>query len=399
MRLLGSMEVTNAQSVAEALRARTAFGTFFAGALYDVYGGVLSRPVVVDRRQPPPSRRPLALPPADVRSIMTDDGVTLRLTRFHGGSKGPVLLVPGMGTTTLAFMLDTLDVNLAEFLCAAGYDVWLFDYRASPALPAVRQQCTLDDIALLDYPAAIRETQRVTGAESVQVIGHCVGSMTILMSLAAGKAEHVRSAICSQSTLFFETTFMPRLKSRLHLGALLPALGFHLVNARYDETARWTDRLYEVLLRLYPAYQGQQCDSPVCRRIRFIYGETFTHDALNHDTHRLIGEMFGEANLTLLNHLSAVIRKGHVIDAEGREAYLPHLDRVATPIAFVQGARNKIFLPDGSQKTYEALAHRNGAALYERQVFPGYAHMDLFIGKNAHRDVYPYFLEQLEKYN
>ena len=109
--------------------------------------------------------------------------------------------------------------------------------------------------------------------------------------------------------------------------------------------------------------------------------------------------MFGEANLTLLNHLSNVIRTGHVVDCEGREAYLPNLDRMTVPITFVQGARNKIFVPDGSRKTWESLSNANGAALYERKVFSDYAHMDLFIGKNAHKDVYPYLLAQLDRYN
>ena len=76
------------------------------------------------------------------------------------------------------------------------------------------------------------------------------------------------------------------------------------------------DKVYEALLRFYPVHAGQRCNSPVCRRIRFIFGETFTHDAINHETHLLLYELFGEANLTILNHLTRVIRAGHVIDHE-----------------------------------------------------------------------------------
>jgi cholesterol oxidase len=398
VRLVAGMRVTNARSVAEKLAARAAYGRFFAASLYDVYGGVFSRAAVADARQAPREKRALSLPAPEIHSFATDDGVNLRLTRYRGGNKGPVMLVAGMGTTTLSFTLDTIDVNLAEFLCAAGYDTWLFDYRASPAVPAVREQCTLDDIALRDYPAAIREIRLVTDAETVQVVAHCVGSITLLMSLAAG-TKHIRSAICSQSTMFFDTTWLLRLKAALHLGALLPKLGFNLLTAKYDASARWTDRFYDVLLRFYPAYRGERCDSPVCRRIRFIYGETFTHGAINHDTHRLLGEIFGEANLTILNHLSQVVRAGHVVDNSGQEAYLPHIDRIKTPITFLQGARNKIFLPDGSRKTWQALSDKNGQDLYERRLFPELAHMDLFIGKNAHREVYPYVVSQLDKYN
>jgi len=399
LKMLSTFRVTNARGVGEALRTRAAFGRFFTGALHEVYGGVFAPAAVRDPSVPRQPRRALALPEPELHSFITDDGVQLKLTRYRGGSRGPVMLVAGMGTTSLGFTLDTIDVNLAEYLCASGYDVWLFDYRASPAVPAARQQCTLDDIALHDYPSAVREIRLATGADSVQVIAHCVGSATVLMCLAAGRGEGIRSVICSQFTMHFATTPLLRLKSALRLGALLPRLGFHLLDARFDTSSRWTDRMYDALLRFYPAHVGQRCDSPVCRRIRFIYGETFTHDAINHDTHHLLYDIFGEANLTILNHLSAVIRAGHVVDHDGNEAYLPHLSRMAIPITFVQGTGNKIFLPRGSEQTWKLLRDTNNPDLYERKVFPGYAHMDLFIGRNAHKDVFPYFLAQLDKYD
>jgi cholesterol oxidase len=399
VKLLSTLHVTNARNAREKLRTHSAFARFFAGALYDVYGGVFGPADVRDARAVRRPLRALALPEPEVYAFTTDDGVRLKLTRYDGGSKGPVMLVGGMAMTSQTFIIDTVDVNLTEFLCAAGYDVWLFDYRASPALPAAREQFTLDDIALHDYPAAIREVRRATGADSVQVIAHCVGSGTVLMSLAAGRGEGIRSAICSQFTMYFATTPLVRLKSSLHLAALLPRLGFHLLNTRFDTSSRWPDKLYDALLRLYPVHAGQRCNSPVCRRIRFIFGETFTHDAINHETHLLLYELFGEANLTILNHLSAVIRAGHVIDHNGSEAYLPNVSRMNIPITFVQGTGNKIFVPHGSEQTWKLLRETNGPDLYERRVFPAYAHADLFIGKNAHQDVFPYFVEQLDKYN
>lgn len=399
LRLLGSLRVINASTVAETVRARARFGRFFAGTLFDTYGGVLAPAFVQERNAEPTRRRALRLPAPEAYHFLTDDGAPLLLTRYRGGAKGPVLLVAGMGTSSLSFVIDTVDVGLAEFLCAAGYDVWLFDYRASPAVAVVREQSTLDQIALHDYPCAIKEVRRISGAESVQVIGHCVGAGTLVMTLAAGKSPDIRSAICSQFSLHVHTTPLIWTKVSLHLGSLLGSMGVDLMNAKYDSQSAWLDRLYDRLLRLYPAFEGEVCDSPVCRRIRFIYGETFLHDQLNHDTHRLIYEIFGEANLTILKHLSRVFREHHVVDSTGAENYLPHIDRLKVPIAFVHGAHNKIFLPQGSRESYELLSQKNGAELYELKIFPEYAHMDLFIGKNAHRDVFPYFLQQLDRYN
>ena len=109
--------------------------------------------------------------------------------------------------------------------------------------------------------------------------------------------------------------------------------------------------------------------------------------------------MFGTANLTTLNHITTVLNKGHMVTAEGEEAYMPHLDRLALPIAFIHGQNNRLFTPEGSELTYKALCEVNGPELYVRHVIKDYAHMDCFIGKNAARDVYPIVTAELDKHN
>ena len=81
---------------------------------------------------------------------------SLRLTRYQGGAKGPVMLVHGLGVSSLAFSTDLIDTNLTEYLYAHGYDVWLLDFRSSIELPYAETQYTADDIAIYDYPAAVQ---------------------------------------------------------------------------------------------------------------------------------------------------------------------------------------------------------------------------------------------------
>ena len=60
------------------------------------------------------------------------------------------LIIPGNQTplpAPIAAAGDLAARRFVEFFTAHEYDVWLFDYRASPALPACRTQFTLDDIA------------------------------------------------------------------------------------------------------------------------------------------------------------------------------------------------------------------------------------------------------------
>ena len=128
------------------------------------------------------------------------DDAWLRLVRYEGGRRGPVLLASGFGMSSTSFLLDTVNTNLAEHLVERSYDVWLFDYRASIDLPSSRTAFSLDDVATTDWPQAVAEVRNITGAGSVQALGHCVGSVSLMMALAAGLSD-VRSAVCMQFTL------------------------------------------------------------------------------------------------------------------------------------------------------------------------------------------------------
>ena len=396
-RQLATMKAVGAGSRLDELKTLARFGRFFMGALNEIYGGVFARPSAFNPDAPPRERRPLRTGAPDVRHFQTRDGVGLKLTRFQGGPKGPVILTPGFGTSALAFTIDTTATNLPEYLFEHGYDVWVLDYRASPDLPSAATQFTLDDIAQHDYPAAVEQVLSATGADSAQIMAHCVGSLTMLMALAAG-LEGVRSAVASQLTLHPRVVPLNQVRSGLYVANFLTALGVDTLSTDNEDERGWTDRLYDTALRLYPAGR-ERCASAVCRRILFMYGEVFDHDQLNDATHEALHEMFGVANLKTFKQIARSIRKGHVVSADGDDVYLPRADRLKLPITFLHGEHNRLFLPEGSELTYEWLCRANGAGLYTRHVIKDYAHMDCFIGKDAARDVYPVVLAALDRHN
>jgi cholesterol oxidase len=331
----------------------------------------------------------------DVHFFKTSDDVELRLTLYQGGGKGPVILAPGFGTSTLAFSIDTVDTNLPESLFAAGYDVWLFDYRASPDLPSSRTQFTLDEVAKHDYPAAVAEVQAVSGAPTVQVMAHCVGSMTFLMAMMAG-LQGVRSAVCSALTFYPVSPMANRIRAGLDLGTMAAKAGVKTLTTDFDSQKK-LDVIVDSVLKLIPS--KEQCTSAVCRRILGIYGDVFKHAQLNDATHQAIHEMFGIANITTFNHLSLMVRKEQIVDKDGGDTYLPHLERLAIPVTFLTGAENNLFLPEGTLKTMQTLARANDATLYQRILFPDYAHMDMYIGRDSARDIFPTIVAQLDRFN
>jgi cholesterol oxidase len=227
------------------------------------------------------------------------------------------------------------------------------------------------------------------------MVVHCFGSTTFFMAMMAG-LQGVRSAVVSQTATHIKTPFLSRLKSGLHLPTMLDNIGVDSLTAYVDTNSNWLERLYDNALRLYPIEFEERSNSPVDRRITFMYGQLWELDQLNTATHDTLHELFGVANITCFEHLARLVRTEHLVGFDGSEIYMPHVDKLAIPMTFIHGAENAAFIPESTKLTYDLLTETNGD-LYTRHVIPAYGHIDCIFGKNASRDVYPYILEHLEK--
>jgi cholesterol oxidase len=387
------------QAIEEVYLAK--FGGFFGMVLFKAYGGMLADlkdfPAADDATRP---RRALRAPTPESFDVPLPDGFRIELTRYRGGPRGPVVLAPGFSIRASSYAIDTVEENLVEFLTAKHYDVWLFAYRASPDSGSPLAPYTIDDIARVDWPAAVRTVLQHTGAASVQVVAHCISSMSLLLALLEGM-QGVRSAICSQLTLHPVTDWINDLKADMGMVGLLERVGalkgvFQLVPGTSELDAEIDIAAWNV-----PVPEGEQCKNPVCHRVFSIYGPSYAHSQLDHWTHTALREMFGPVSIKPFEQLALIMRKGHVVDAAGNDSYLQpdKARRLALPISFVAGGRNQLFYPETASRTLAWLRARNDPSLYELRLLPGYAHFDAFIGRDAARDVYPYLLEQLERFN
>lgn len=392
-----TMKVLNARNERERIEGLARFGKFFAGILWESYGGVFAGDKYFNPDAPPRLKRPLDAPTPDVHFFPTEDGVELRLSRYQAGSKGPVMLVHGLGVGSNIFSTDTIQTNLLEFLCKHDYDVWLLDFRVSILLPASKKEWNGDQIAQYDFKAAIGQIQQKTGAKDVQCVVHCYGATTFFMSLLAG-LQGVRSVVCSQIAADTVVATATGLKAGLHLPGMLDAIGIKSMTAYADSKENWFNRLYDKALNGYARIEAQgYCTNPVCHRITFMYASLYRHDTLNETLHDNLHELFGESNIETFEHLALIVRKGHLVDFKGNDVYMPHFDRLTMPICFISGAENQCYLPESTLKTYQRVCEKHGPERYSRHVVPGYGHIDCMFGKNAVVDVYPIILEHLEK--
>jgi cholesterol oxidase len=396
-RQLTTLAVRDAPDPVTRARLLGEFGRLFAGRVWEHFGGALSTNPTPGERTLVRQKRQLDAPVPDVHFFETDDHVELRLVRYCGGTKGPLVCAPGFSNTSHVFAWDGIDTSWVEFFAGHGYDVWLLDYRASPDLPACRTRFTLDQVALHDWPAAIDYVQQQTGASSVQAMGHCLGSATGFMALLAGRMKTVRQFVGSQVMPFIEVSTLAKVKAALRVDHGLRRAGVEGVSTHAGETV--AEKVVDELLRLTPTPPDWQALGAVCRRIHAIYGPVMNPRQINRDTRDALDWIFGYANLTPFDQIGQFIRNGRLVDASGADVYLPNIARLNAHIVLMQGNENELFLPKGSADTERWIREHHGTHACTRLVFPEYAHLDCFIGRDAARDVFPSVLRELDSLN
>jgi cholesterol oxidase len=371
------------------------FGVGFFGALWDDYGTVIHRSTRFKRNAPPRPHRPLDLPARQQMSYRTADGCDLRLTRYQGGTRGPVVLVHGMGANPLTYMTDTVDQNVTEYLVANGFDVWLQEWRGSTMLPTSHSQFNADTVAQHDHPAAEAAVRSATGRDDIHWITHCVGSMTWMMATLAGTVTPA-SLVLSSVGAHPIAPRLSRFKARLRAPGLLRRLGVGLLTTDSYDDESWGARLFDQVLRVYPIPREERCDAAVCRRLAFIYGIAVHHAAVNEATHLALHELFGTTDLTMMRHLARCALEERLVTADGRDAYLPNVERARLPITLLHGEHNKVWLPASTVRTHDWLVRELGPAGFEHKSFAGHGHQDTFMGAEAARDAYPAILAHLD---
>lgn len=354
----------------------------------------MSRTSSVGWRMPRSARGRHADEPHFIRAL---DGVPLTMIRVLGprpATKGPVLLVHGAGVRAEIFR-PPVDVTVVDALVDDGWDVWLLNWRASIDLDPV--PWTLDDAAAFDHPAAVRHIVEQTGSSTVKAIVHCQGSTSFVMAVAAGLLPEVDLVISNAVSLH---PVIPAF-SRFKIGVLRPLMA--PFTARLDPS--WGDSpdgAFAHLARLAVEATHHECDNRVCHMVSFTYGAgrpaLWSHDNLNEPTHHGLRYEFGTVPMSFFAQMDSCVKAGQLVSVTKRPGLLDRYAEAppATDARFVlvAGARNRCFLAESQVRTHAFLErHRPGRdALH---VLPRYGHLDVFMGRDAHRDVFPMLLSEL----
>lgn len=351
--------------------------------------------------------RPLRhrLDPARVEEVplRAGDGVRLGLTRVDTGDPGrpAVLLLHGHTASADMFLLPETR-NLVDVLLDDGYEPWLLDWRGSCRLPynETGHRYTYDDVALHDIPAAVSYVRERIGDRPLFVVAHCIGALTLSLSLTAGLVPGL-AGVVSQGVFL-----TPKLAGRTSLrmtvaGELLKSRIDH-IPVDFRRVGLWSK--YTPLFAL--ASRGAACPDPTCQILHHSAWGTgaslFVHENLDHVTHDRLAELLGPAPLWILPHLRRIELARSVVrwhDTDHRYRALPPnaldaADRIDTPVLLLSGSENGLWL-DSQKLCHEVLARRQPQLDVAYTEIPGYGHLDTFLGRGAALDVFGHILEFL----
>lgn len=327
-----------------------------------------------------------------------DDGFACNLVHVWGdapATKGPVLLVHGAGVRANLFRAP-VETNIVDYLVERGYDVWLENWRASIDLPF--NSWTLDQAAAYDHPAAVRSVLQHTGASSLKAIIHCQGSTSFMMSAMAGLVPQAKVIVSNAVSLH---TIIPVWSSLKMQGSvpLLKKLTPYL-DPQWGITAPTLPaKVITEMVRL----SHHECNNMVCKMVSFTYGAGFpalwSHANLNEATHTWLRQEFAKVPISFFAQMVKCVERGHLVAVEGLKQlpadFVRSRPETDARFAFFAGAHNHCFLPRSQQATFQYF-DQHAQNRHTFHLLPSYGHLDVFIGKDASRDVFPLIYRELE---
>jgi pimeloyl-ACP methyl ester carboxylesterase len=342
-----------------------------------------------------------------IHQFATEDELGLNLTRFcRAECDDVVLLVHGLTSSSDLFIMPEQH-NLVSYLLDDGFtDVWTVDFRMSNRYPydSETHQYTLDDIADYDFPAALAELRKHIGERRVHVVAHCLGSLSFMMSLFAGRLPGITSVTCNSVALTPRVPKWSAIKLRYGQPVFQYVFGVDSLDPRFARSPKLTREW--MLARLVSAAH-HECDVSACHMLSFMWGSghpaMYEHDNLFDVTHRRMADLCSACGLYYYRHVEKMVRAGHAVrfdpndrrHADLPDNYLEKAAEVTTAMLLLTGDQNHVFTD--SNIVCHRLLSEVVPGPCELAILPGYGHVDPFIGRNAHQDVFPRIGEFLKR--
>lgn len=323
-------------------------------------------------------------PKSSVHYTKTEDGWTIALHHHPGKKfKYPVILVHGLASNYRNMDFPIKDLSLAHYLSKAGFDCWIVDLRGSGLSkkgPFTAFRWYFDDYVFYDLPAAVDAILKETGAKKIHWIGHSLGGLlSFPFAQFYKKSQVLRSLTTIASPM--TTTSRP---------------GYFQVTHRFDR-----------ILKLFPKLPYRTLSRVAVRFVDLLLGlegnALFSRDNM---TREILVEIMRHAvesvPSSLILQIHDWLNHNYFASRDKKIDYTESLSSMTMPILMMAGSVDS-FTPladirlafrriPSEKKTLMVFGKSRG---HEHD----YGHIDLVLGKNAPKEVFPQILNWLKEHD
>lgn len=309
----------------------------------------------------------------------TPDGISLAIHHVppaSGSSRGAVILQHGLGAN--ARTLNFRDRSLAQYLAAQGFDCYVPELRGAGASARVPQGYGIDDYVERDIPTIIEAVQRASGQPRLKWVGHSMGGI-LLMMLAIEQPElPIERFVAVGSALDYRPGKSVHRKTQ----AARPLAGNWLKTLPFGSLTR----LNGLVAGYGPSLPAEQMN---------FWRSNIEPDVMR----RMLAVGFTPIPMRLLDDLATTFDDVGMSRKDGSILYLPRAHELTIPTLLIGGSRDVQATPEAIVDTARLLRNARELEVLHFGKPHGheddYGHVDLIVGRNAEREVWPAISEYL----
>ena len=338
----------------------------------------------------------------------TDDLIDgeVRITRYRypGATKPPVVMFHGYSAGGTTFAHHAVNPNFASHLLESGRDVLIAELRTSPYYTdtTATKPWSFDQIARVDVPYVIDKALELTGADKVDVMAHCMGTIVVSRAILQSAPEDEADALYSKIRRVAFTQVGPlvvfsptNILRGFIMRYLIEFLPDDFLYQFRPENPTLADDLWDRVVATLP-YPIEEFDieNPVwpCKktpwtqtrhRMDALYGRDFSADRMEQGVLDNIDEHFGALNLRTVGSVLHYARHNMMTNFRGKNDLVARelFDRAwrNIPTFSVHGAENGLSNV-ATVNRMEKILNDAGIQYLGPHIIEGAGHQDALIG-------------------